>query len=255
MQHKPDKEWDSLFKNKFEDAEITPSANVWENIEAQLAPKRRRLLPIYWWAAASVVLFCSALFVFEKLEDKGFRAINQTPSVALQNKPAKAYKKTDSLIAIKPLYKKEVEVFSVASKKLRVKGKIIDKNIVTNGLKNYKVVVEQLQPTQHVKHLTKKQFEILPNDSLLIATIVPPLPALSNTAIDTASINKNTIAQTVTPKKGIRNIGELVNFLVSKVDKRDKRLIKFKTDAGDNSSIAAINLGIIQLNSKKVFNN
>lgn len=197
------------------------------------------------------MLVCSALFVFEKSEDKGFRGINQTPSVALQNKPAKAYKKTDSLIGIKPLDKKQVEVFSVATKKLRVKGKIIDKNIVAKGLKNYKVVVEQLQPTQQVKHLTKKQFEILPNDTLLIATIVPPLTALSTTAIDTASIYKNT----VTPKKGIRNIGELVNFLVSKVDKREKRLIKFKTDAGDNSSIAAINIGIIQLNSKKVFNN
>lgn len=40
MQHKPDKEWDNLFRNKFEDAEITPSANVWENIEANYHLKK-----------------------------------------------------------------------------------------------------------------------------------------------------------------------------------------------------------------------
>ncbi|MNL29759.1 hypothetical protein D3C87_1514530 [compost metagenome] len=49
--------------------------------------------------------------------------------------------------------------------------------------------------------------------------------------------------------KGIRNVGDLVNFVVNKIDRREKKLIQFDTD-DDNSSIVALNIGFIKLNRK-----
>ena len=68
MQHMPDKEFDKLFKDKFNDAKIEPSANLWANIQKELAPKRRRIVPIYWMAAASILIAVSAMLVFQKTE-------------------------------------------------------------------------------------------------------------------------------------------------------------------------------------------
>ena len=50
MQHMPDKEFDQLFRDKFNDAEIEPSANLWASIDQKLEPKRKRTFPIYWMA-------------------------------------------------------------------------------------------------------------------------------------------------------------------------------------------------------------
>ena len=51
-------------------------------------------------------------------------------------------------------------------------------------------------------------------------------------------------------RKGIRNVGDLVNFVVDKVDKRDKKLLHFNTDEDDNSSLVGINIGFLKLNKK-----
>ena len=52
-------------------------------------------------------------------------------------------------------------------------------------------------------------------------------------------------------RKGIRNVGDVINFVVDKLDKREKKLIQFKTDDDDNSSLIAVNIGILKFNSKK----
>ena len=64
MQHMPDKDFDNLFRDKFMDAEIEPSVNLWAKIEDQLEPRRKRTLPIYWMAAASIVIAFTAILVF-----------------------------------------------------------------------------------------------------------------------------------------------------------------------------------------------
>ncbi|RZK67786.1 MAG: hypothetical protein EOO85_25115 [Pedobacter sp.] len=53
-----DRDFDQLFKDQFEEAEVTPSANLWGNIEKELSPKKKVVLPAYWMAAA-VVAMCS----------------------------------------------------------------------------------------------------------------------------------------------------------------------------------------------------
>ncbi|HEX8608377.1 MAG TPA: hypothetical protein VF679_07045, partial [Pedobacter sp.] len=51
-----DKDFDQLFRDQFEEAEVRPSANLWGNIEKELSPKKRMVLPVYWMAAAVAVV-------------------------------------------------------------------------------------------------------------------------------------------------------------------------------------------------------
>ena len=87
------------------------------------------------------------------------------------------------------------------------------------------------------------------------------LPMSVSSAADTlvlASINdiKQPVDQVIgenetrTENKGIRNMGDLINYVVDKVDKSDEKIIQFKTE-DDNSSLVALNIGIIRFNTKK----
>ena len=49
----------------------------------------------------------------------------------------------------------------------------------------------------------------------------------------------------------IRNVGDLINFVVEKVDKREQKFLQFKSDDDDNSSLVAINIGPFKLNARK----
>ena len=52
------------------------------------------------------------------------------------------------------------------------------------------------------------------------------------------------------PNRGIRNMGDLVNYVVDKLDKREEKLLQFKTE-DDNSSLVALNIGMFKFNQKK----
>ena len=62
MQPIQDKDFDQLFKNASEDAEITPSRDLWSSIESEIEPKRKRIFPIYWLSAAAVLLITAVGF-------------------------------------------------------------------------------------------------------------------------------------------------------------------------------------------------
>ena len=85
MQHMPDKEFDQLFRDKFNDAEIAPSANLWANIEQQLEPKRKRTFPMYWMAAASIVVAITAMLVFQKTEKIQLRGTDAIADVTVSD--------------------------------------------------------------------------------------------------------------------------------------------------------------------------
>ena len=62
MQPIQDKDFDKLFKNAFEEAEMSPSRDLWSNIESEIEPKRKRIIPIYWLSAAAVLLIATVGF-------------------------------------------------------------------------------------------------------------------------------------------------------------------------------------------------
>jgi hypothetical protein len=110
-----------------------------------------------------------------------------------------------------------------------------------------------VQPNANEIRLAIKQQDPKPIDVLPVnetqadnPTVIAQLAPKQNMESDVISENDN-----ISQRKGIRNVGDLVNFVVDKVDKREKKLVRFNTDDDDNSSIVGINIGFLKFNKKR----
>jgi hypothetical protein len=245
MQHMPDKEFDNLFRDKFKDAEIEPSANLWANIESELEPKRKRAFPIYWMAAATVALALTAMLVFQEK-----KVIQMHGPETVQAKPTT----NDDTMATPDVEQVVVPVQPmVAQKEVKVPARVLTKELEVpknNGIENNsqknQIAVQLNTPTERlpIKQQDPKPIDVLPakaqqENQTVIAQV------------QTEKQGDNTIGEAnVSERKGIRNVGDLVNYVVEKVDKRDKKLVRFNTDDDDNSSIIGINIGFLKFNKK-----
>jgi hypothetical protein len=240
MQHMPDKEFDQLFRDKFEDAEIEPSANLWANIEDQLEPKKKRGIPIYWMAAASVLIAISAMLVFQKTDKIQLRADNEFVSTV---KPADEFSP-----AVQETADEVVENVVERSNSSLV-AKVDAGRVEPTNSTNIQLAV---QPIQEADRLPIKQQEVMPLAIVPIKETIIENPIVIAQVTSKQDVEPNVISETdnFPERKGIRNVGDLVNFVVDKVDKREKKLLKFNTDDDDNSSIVGINIGFLKLNKK-----
>lgn len=237
MQHIRDKEFDQLFRDKFEAAEMQPSADLWGNIAGRLKPGRRRKLPVYWLAAAVILVVIGIGLIMpetEKIRLHGRTDLTAVTVPAVVPRPleittpesqasASDYQSTPLIIA--PRLKPEVEstIALRAVQPERVKDRL--KNVV---------------PAEIVK-------EVVP-------PLKEPVPVVISDPV-LASANEEEIKDDVAPgekttyNKGIRNVGDVINFVVNKIDRREKKIIQFDTD-DDNSSVIALNIGFIKFNRR-----
>ncbi len=243
MQHMPDKDFDNLFRDKFMDAEIEPSANLWAKIEDQLEPKRKRILPIYWMAAASVAIAFTAMLVFQKTEKIQLRPDEVSAAIANpveQNLPSAV----EEVVTVSAQSNESKHV-SFASAKANVSPTKVVENAISENIQL------AVQPNETIAHLPIKKAEPKPLDVLPVTVVENPtviaLAASPQQRVDNNAIDE---IDNTTERKGIRNVGDLVNYVVDKVDKRDKKLLRFNTDDDDNSSIVGINIGFLKLNKK-----
>lgn len=248
MQHMPDKEFDKLFKDRFEDAEIEPSTNLWANIEKELEPVKKRTLPIYWMAAAVVALAFSAMLVFQKKEVLKLHGDDQTAI----NKPAvvdTVATPEQSPISVEPVQKQLAKNPIVRAQK-QAKEEIVPA-IHTIDQTEQKIQLA-VQPNTTNDRLPIKQQDPKPINVVPIKEVPVENPEMiANNVKPTNTIETKTITETeTTERKGIRNVGDLVNYVVDKVDKRDKKLVRFNTDDDDNSSIVGINIGFLKFNKR-----
>ncbi|WP_231463920.1 hypothetical protein [Pedobacter sp. Leaf132] len=249
MQPIQDKDFDKLFKNAFEDAEIEPSRDLWSSIESEIEPKRKRIIPIYWLSAAAVLLVVTVGFLIYKQQDVTPKqyASNVTPKVetpVVTEQPTK----DSSVLVISPV-EKATQVLPVSAKPVtslaKVKTKVTVKPIETYKVvtapemqKQEQVIVRVETPQKDIK--TKIEEAILqPKEETIIAAN-PSAIKMDN--VD----NENSQAET----KGIRNVGDVVNLIVNKVDKRKDKFIQFRTD-DDDSSLSSINIGPFKIGKKK----
>ncbi len=246
MQHMPDKDFDNLFKDKFIDAEIEPSANLWAKIEDQLEPKRKRIFPIYWMAAASVAIAFTAIIVFQKSDKIQLHPDNATVAVTspIENSAPASVEEVTSSSATQSNVATER---NLSPNKVSTSAKMVQSINSENNLRNNEI---GLQPNETIAHLPIKKADVKPIDLLPIAIVDNPIVIAQ---VDPQpKMETDVISETdnITERKGIRNVGDLVNYVVDKVDKRDKKLVRFNTDDDDNSSIIGINIGFLKLNKK-----
>lgn len=247
MQHMPDKEFDNLFKDKFKDAEIEPSANLWANIERELEPERKRTFPIYWMAAATVAIAVTAILLMQKKEVKYMQGADSITAA----KTTVIVDTTTNKIKVKSTDEQELRVAkaTIGATKSQAKHEVEPKvSIIENTIQNDKVAVQPNTPVERlpIKQQDPKPIDVLPVKTSQIENPTVIAHATTNDKVET-SIDE---AGNSSERKGIRNVGDLVNYVVEKVDKRDKKLLRFNTDDDDNSSIIGINIGFLKFNKK-----
>jgi len=234
MGHMEDRDFDQLFKDHFEEAEITPSANLWSNIEQELAPKKRVILPAYWMAASVVIVAVMVGVLMPKDEPIRLRGSAEFVADNL----------TTETVAPSP---SPNEAVIIQENKVKSTPLVIAARLNEN---NVKKDFEAVQPISTNAHPVIKEVQNTPAVIARVAEPETPADEVMMARVE-APQEVNTLTDTEQPEhKGIRNVGDLVNMVVNKVDKRDKKLIQFTTDEDDNSSLIAINIGFLRFNKR-----
>jgi cytoskeletal protein RodZ len=252
MQHMQDKDFDQLFKDRFEDAEIQPSAALWNNIQKEIKVKAHRKLPVFWMAAASVVITVGVLVLFNKPEKIQLHGQAQTASTAVPV-TTEAVDPAESITT-------DAEAGSDINTRSIEKARPITVPRSHAAAKEDKSLLA-MQPLSEQSHLINKEPEIKASENRLPVT--EELPAVQVSVAATTSQEANALAEEATAinteapeaeqtgHSRIRNAGDLVNFVVEKLDKREQKILEFRTDDDDNTSLVAINIGPFKLNTRK----
>ncbi|WP_449436660.1 hypothetical protein [Pedobacter steynii] len=236
MQRMQDKEFDQLFKDRFEGAEIQPSANLWNSISEELSVKPKRSLPVYWMAAAVAVIAVTVALLMPKTEKMRLQA----PIASIETTP-------DTAVVTAKTSGQLNYVSTPATEKVQSTPLIIAPRI---KLSKREKELAALQPNATTDRPVIKQPEVVKELVKAEPKEEMPKQEVMMAKADVTTDNTDTSIETEHQEnKGIRNMGDLVNFVVNKVDKREKKFIQFDTD-DDNSSLVSINIGFIKFNKK-----
>jgi hypothetical protein len=236
MQHIPDNEFDRLFKDRLGDAEMQSSANLWDSIAPQIAPKKKRHTGLYWSAAATVLIAVSAGLLFK--QSPNTQPLNDTDNTEATSETIYANVEPSENIDVAP-----------------VDAPVVSSPDVTAGLKENND--ERVQPIYAENHhiITNAVQE----PSLAIAQTAPALiqePSINEAEIDAEEVATTTAfeepaSRPQESRTRIRNAGDLVNFVVEKLDKREQKFVEFRTDEDESSSLVAINIGPLKINQRR----
>ncbi|GGH18473.1 hypothetical protein [Mucilaginibacter phyllosphaerae] len=250
-----DKEIDQLFRSKLDDLEVEPSGRVWNGIASGM-DKRKKSLKTYLSMAASLLLLLGAGLYLVSQTNNNIKKPVQI-AVTKNNKPVK--------VIIQPVVKAPVLVQPKADeavvknaikplRKLRVK-------LQHNVLPEVAPVMVDAQPAQQLAQVQPVQ-----KPAEAIKFTVPDRTVPFNEKIEiteNAPFKSNTLAAQNIPaaktmaaapakKHRIRSLGDLINVVVSKVDKRKDKLIEFSNPADeDDTVVSGLNLGFIKIKKEQ----
>jgi len=248
MQPIQDKDFDQLFKDRFEYAEITPSRDLWGSIESEIEPKKKRIIPVYWLSAAAVLIIATvgiSIYQQQKSASKQY-ANNVLPK---KEKPVIVEPQTkDTLVSgiapikdvVKTLPVDAKPVTTLAKTKVKDNVKPIEKQKVIsapNIQKQETMIAKAEAPKKDIKTKIEEAVFQTKEESVLAANGNEPV---ADEVIDNSY---------PTERKGIRNVGDVVNLIVNTMDKRKDKLIQFRTD-DDDSSISVVNIGPFRIGKK-----
>ncbi|ETZ24000.1 hypothetical protein [Pedobacter sp. V48] len=230
-----DKAFDQLFRDKFEGAEIQPSADLWNGISEELSPKPKRSLPVYWMAAAVAVIVATIGLLMPMQKTEKIRL--QAPEMARNEVTPVPVVKTPAQVR---------EVSSTVADKVESTPLIIAPRI---KLSSREKELAALQPKATTDRPVNKQPEVVSTLAKVEPKEEAPKEEVMIAKAEPAEYTDVAVEPEHQENKGIRNVGDLVNFVVNKVDKREKKFIQFDTN-DDNSSLVSINIGFIKFNKK-----
>ncbi len=255
-----DKELDDLFASKLHNFEVEPTANLWQNISKELdrKPKRKSIIPGLRIAAGILVVLSVGLLFLRKNETVKNNLPKKTAKVVLQ--------KIDSTLN---------QITNLGDKKsmllLSAKNKVIKEALPKKSKSKFDIIKTGITQKPEIELVSTQTFAqnkleaepaISQNNPIQSRIALVPDVSVSLKPQPEMEVPKKTIVKpfmlatennTIKVKrKRIRNIGDVVNLVISKVDKREDKLIEFSdSDNGDESNITGINLGIISIKKEK----
>lgn len=257
-----DKNLDKLFQQHFEDIQIEPSKQVWDKISRTLDQKKtkKRSSPFLWMAAASIVLLLSTTIWFMKVPKQEIasssslivnqssdKPIYETEAVELNQKISQNKLKqtiVEPVILVNNSNDNHIEKvipISVESPKVEQKPtevEIVNTNIIASNTTK-RPVIEQAKPIVKVPALYS-------GDQSTLDLSRPDLTALAENNDRSSYDDYDSNAR----NRKVKGVGGLVNFVISKVDKREDKLIEFK-ESDEGTELSGINLGVLKIKSKK----
>jgi len=256
MQHIPDNEFDRLFKDRLMDAEVQPSEALWEHIAPQIVPKKKkRYAGLYWSAAATVLIAVSAGLLFKPQERIALHA--PTVSTAVKPSSEQPVQVESQLDAVEETMNGSVTAATVKAGNDQALAKS-QSEMTGARLMATENNSSAMQPNDEESH----HHSVAAVQEPALA-LIQTQPAASNDAIvadqndvaaedPIASVALDEPAErTQESRPRIRNAGDLVNFVVDKIDKREQKFLEFRTDEDESSSLVAINIGPIKINQRK----
>jgi hypothetical protein len=246
-----DKEIDQLFRSGFDDFEVQPSPAVWGNVTSQLGKKKQRL-KVYLSIAASLLILLSAGLYFVSQTTNNTKKPVQM-AVVKNDKPAKVVIAPEP--ALPEIAKPQAEKVTVLNTSVIARRQKIRKVKQQKNILPVAPVLIVTGPEPQLAQATHKsteaiKFTVPDKNTPILEKIDSPedMPFKSNTfAAQTVTVPK-TVAAAPAKKHRIRNLGDLINIVVSKVDKRKDKLIEFSsTKDEDESVVSGLNLGFIKI--------
>jgi len=250
-----DKDLDKLFSAQLADMEVEPSAAVWNNIKREVSGEeasgsKKSIIPFLQIAAGVIVLVSVALLFRPRTEKVALRgnaiaAIAANPSGRLVITPQTTTEQdmqVQDVVPVSPVANHRESKATVHTATLPTNIAVDTTNanssnrvfMASNTLNNDKPLLQQTVTDQPIpKVLTAVQSGTDHNKPFKALAVNNP-PALKDNA-------------TTAKKKKIRNLGDLLNVMIAKVDKRDKKIIEFNDEDDDDTlNPTHINLGLIQ---------
>lgn len=245
-----DKEIDQLFRSEFDDFEVEPSVAVWGNVRSQL--DKKWALKTYLSIAASLLVLLSGGLYFISQTKNNTKAPVQV-AVVKNDKPVKA-NITPRVTSPKIVQAQVEKVIALNTTTTSRKQKIKRVTQQKNALPVAPVLLPE-EPEQQLAQASHKstqsiKFTVPDKSTPILEKIDAPedMPFKTNTLAAQSVTVPKTMAAANAKKHRIRSLGDLINVVVSKVDKRKDKLIEFSsTKDEDESIISGLNLGFIKI--------
>lgn len=255
-----DNQFDDLFRSKLEEFESEPTAGVWEGIEYHLGNKngKRTLFPFIGIAASVLALIAIVLFIPQKIKRTAENSPGNKTAKVQQPVNVSAKSKNGEIVntaAVSKTYTGTREINRKAGELTSVRNVSPQKAPV--GEAQAPLKIENNAPV--LATLPQKQNDIIkpvvPDDATEL--VAKQIPVETNAFIATPGLVAAEIPVVKDepvlskPKHKIHNMGDLINAVVAKVDKRKDKFIEFSDNDDDQSNVTGVNLGIIKIKKEK----
>ncbi|RFZ95488.1 hypothetical protein D0C36_08190 [Mucilaginibacter conchicola] len=254
-----DKDFDRLFSDKLGNLEVEPSRGVWKGISAELDSNKRRPLGIYLSIAASLLVMLTVGIYFltrnEEVKPKQQIAIVK-PKIDKPEAAEVKADKADQQQAKQPLVAITPELTIAKAKPVHARKAVVKEVVVKSTETNKPVITEPVLTSGQDEQLAQLPVQkapgikfTVPNKTTpLVEKIEEPMP-VNTVAVQpvTDEQSSKTLAAVPTRKHKIRGIGDLLNAVVSKIDKRKDKLIEFSSKDEDEPNVTGLNLGFIKI--------